>query len=427
MANTLSQAIKKMTFRERKNGLLEGRASYQGEQKSVYGHSKAECQNKARQYFENKDKVVEIPAEDITLGDYMEKWLVTYHKAKVDEPSYIRSQSIYKCQIKDSNLAKMPITKITTSDIQAFINDYAYGETHETPDQRKERMQIWKEKQIKLGTQAGMTSQQKREAFEKERNKIPLLLARSGLKKLKDLINPCMEYAFDEGIIRRNPCSKVVVPNENTLDVKTKEQFALSDDEIIRFKEEALRTAKNGTVIYRDPVVFVLMIALGIRVGEACALKWSNVYEEEGYIYIKNTFQTGENNKKKIKDGTKTDDGRMIPINDNIKGYLQLLRDYDKIHGIKSDLVVSTRNSTPQTEQKLNRALKRLCKRAEIEGNVTPHTLRHTFGSTLIRKGIGVEIVSRLMGHANIMVTYNKYIHVIKEQEAKAMTLTVVI
>lgn len=236
-----------------------------------------------------------------------------------------------------------------------------------------------------------------------------------------------MEYAFDEGIIRRNPCSKVVVPNENTLDVKTKEQFALSDDEIIRFKEEALRTAKNGTVIYRDPVVFVLMIALGIRVGEACALKWSNVHEDEGYIYIKNTFQTGENNKKKIKDGTKTDDGRMIPINDNIKEYLQLLRDYDKIHGIKSDLVVSTRNSTPQTEQKLNRALKRLCKRAGIEGNVTPHTLRHTFGSTLIRKGIGVEIVSRLMGHANIMVTYNKYIHVIKEQEAKAMTLTVVI
>ena len=88
---------------------------------------------------------------------------------------------------------------------------------------------------------------------------------------------------------------------------------------------------------------------------------------------------------------------------------------------------MSTRNSTPQTEQKLNRALKRLCKRAGIEGNVTPHTLRHTFGSTLIRKGIGVEIVSRLMGHANIMVTYNKYIHVIKEQEAKAMTLTVVI
>ena len=38
-----------------------------------------------------------------------------------------------------------------------------------------------------------------------------------------------------------------------------------------------------------------------------------------------------------------------------------------------------------------------------------------------------VEVVSRLMGHANIMVTYNKYIHVIKEQEAKAMKLHMVI
>ena len=169
------------------------------------------------------------------------------------------------------------------------------------------------------------------------------------------------------------------------------------------------------------------MIATGMRVGEACALKWSDIYEEAGYIRIHSTIQTGEQNEKKVKDGTKTNDGRLIPLNDNIRGYLKLLRDYDKVHNIKSDLVVCTRNGTPQTEQKLNRALKRLCKRAGIEGNVTPHTLRHTFGSTLIRKGVGIEIVSRLMGHANIMVTYNKYIHVIKEQEAKAMTLTVVI
>jgi len=58
---------------------------------------------------------------------------------------------------------------------------------------------------------------------------------------------------------------------------------------------------------------------------------------------------------------------------------------------------------------------------------ITLHTLRHSFGSSLIRQGIGIEIVSRLLGHANIMITYNKYIHVIKEQEAKAMTLVTVI
>lgn len=51
-----------------------------------------------------------------------------------------------------------------------------------------------------------------------------------------------------------------------------------------------------------------------------------------------------------------------------------------------------------------------------------PHTLRHTFGSTLIRRGVGIEVISKLMGHANITITYNKYIHTIKE-EAKTMDM----
>ena len=54
---------------------------------------------------------------------------------------------------------------------------------------------------------------------------------------------------------------------------------------------------------------------------------------------------------------------------------------------------------------------------------ITLHTLRHTFGSTLLRHGVGIEVISKLMGHSNITITYNKYIHAIQEEEAKAMTM----
>lgn len=54
---------------------------------------------------------------------------------------------------------------------------------------------------------------------------------------------------------------------------------------------------------------------------------------------------------------------------------------------------------------------------------MTLHTLRHTFGSTLLRRGVPIEVVSKLMGHANITITYTKYIHVLQEQEAKAMEM----
>ena len=75
----------------------------------------------------------------------------------------------------------------------------------------------------------------------------------------------------------------------------------------------------------------------------------------------------------------------------------------------------------------LSRSLEKLVERAGLTKEISLHTLRHTFGSSLIRAGVGVEVVSRLMGHVNIMVTYNKYVHVIREQEAKAMTLVTII
>ena len=52
---------------------------------------------------------------------------------------------------------------------------------------------------------------------------------------------------------------------------------------------------------------------------------------------------------------------------------------------------------------------------------LTLHTLRHTFGRVLLRKGVNIAVISRLMGHANITVTLQNYIHVLHEEQVKAM------
>ena len=51
------------------------------------------------------------------------------------------------------------------------------------------------------------------------------------------------------------------------------------------------------------------------------------------------------------------------------------------------------------------------------------HTLRHTFGSTLLRRGVNIEVVSSLLGHSSASFTYKTYVHVINEEKAKAMDL----
>lgn len=381
----ISQAVNNMSFRERKNGLLEGRVSYKGERKSFYGETKAECKRKARDYLEKREKGTYNPNKT-TLNEYMEEWLLNEKRTSVEPSTYARLVSVFEHQIRD-DLGKKKLCEITSADIKRLLDHHA------------------------LGT-GGKKS-----------------LAKSGLKRIMHLLGPCFAYAVKEGVFSKNPCEYVKMPSKSNIIVKTKEQFALSYDEVKRFREAAMVCTKKGQIRYRDALVLVFMIGTGLRIGEMIALKWNDIYFEENYIHIHSTLQTGllGEEKKRIKDGTKTSAERMLPLNSNLKDYLNMMKEYDEGKGITSDYVACTRVGTQQDPSNLSRSLERLLKRAKLSEAVTPHTLRHTFGSALIRAGVGVEIVSRLMGHANIMITYTKYIHVIKEQEAKAMTMVEII
>jgi len=374
-----------MSFREKKEGLIEGRFSFKGQRRSVYGSSKAECQRKARQLLEVEERG-EYNPNKVTLSEFMWGWLNDCKSTTVEPSSYARLVSVYENQIKDS-IGRKRLCEITTKDIQMLLNDHAKGTNGKKP------------------------------------------LAKSGLKKMMHILGPCFRYAVKEGVITKNPCPDVVLPKESNLVVKTKEQFSLSDAEICQFKEAALIRNKKGGIKYRDGICLVLTIALGLRVGELLTVKWSDVFWEGNYIHIHSTLQTGliGEEKIKIKDGTKSTAGRMISMNENIREYLKMLQEFDEIHGIKSEYIACTTTGTLHDPRNMARSLEKLAERAGLPEEITLHTLRHTFGSSLIRQGIGIEVVSRLLGHANIMITYNKYIHVIKEQEAKAMILATVI
>lgn len=160
------------------------------------------------------------------------------------------------------------------------------------------------------------------------------------------------------------------------------------------------------------------------------AVEWKDIDYDRKVINITKTLQTNIkdiNNEHKtstysrIKNSPKTKAGiRVLPLNETLITYLEKFHAYSIEHGIQADFICSTQVGTRNTPRNLQRSLKSIIKRAGIDENVTLHTLRHTFGSTLLRRGVNIEMVSKLMGHSNIMVTYNKYIHVLQE-EAKTM------
>ena len=194
----------------------------------------------------------------------------------------------------------------------------------------------------------------------------------------------------------------------------------------------AFRKYKSSNeYISRDAIVVMFLLNTGLRVGELLALEWNDIDFEEKIVHINKTLQSNVINfenwevagySNRIKKSAKTKAGiRVLPLNETTIWYLQELRSYDKRHGITSGHVATTRIGQRVTARNMQRSLTRLVKRAGINKNVTLHTLRHTYGSTLLRRGVPIEVVSSLMGHANISITYNKYIHVLHEERVKAV------
>jgi len=392
--NSISAIINEMSIKSRSDGRFEGRITVNGRRKSFYGTTKVELKQKVKEYLQKVEHGYKEP-EKIRLNDYIEYWLKTYKWNKIEPSSYTRLYKVYEHQIKDT-IGKQMIGNIETSDIQGLIDYYA-----------------------------------------NPYNKNVKPLALSGLKKIVHLLRPCLNRAVADGIIQKNPCEDVVLPVESCIQTQTKMQIALSDAEIEEFKVAALERYKTTNEYKsRDAFVLLLMLNLGLRVGEAVALKWSDFDIEERIVHINKTLQsniqdfsnTREGARRKtysrVKNSAKTYSGvRILKLNDSAIYYISELKAYDARNGIKSPYLCSTHNGTMTTPRNLQRSLDRIVKRTSITEKVSLHTLRHTFGSVLVRRGVGIEIVSELMGHANITITYQKYIHVVKEQKIKAMDM----
>lgn len=389
--NNVTAIINNMSIYSRKDGRYEGRIFFGGgKSKSFYGKTKSELKNKAKEYLLKIENGYKEPKK-ILLNDYIEYWLKTYKLNKIEPSSYSRLYSVYYHQIKGSIGLKM-IGNIKMMDIQKLIDERA----NPTTDKVK-----------------------------------PLAL--SGLKKIMHLLRPCFQMAITEGIIAVNPCDNVKLPVESCVMVKTKEQICMSDEEMERFREAALlRYKTTGEYRSRDGLILLIILNLGLRVGEIQALEWKDINFDNQIVRINKTMQnniqnfndTGKKVYSKLKDSTKTYSGiRVLKLNDAVLFYLRELQEYDKRNGIVSKYVCSSHANTIVKERNLQRSLDKIVNKAQLSEQISLHTLRHSFGSALIRKGVGVEVVSKLMGHANINITYLKYIHVLQEQQAMAMKM----
>ncbi len=173
--------------------------------------------------------------------------------------------------------------------------------------------------------------------------------------------------------------------------------------------QKILSTYLCLNLTYRNLGLLICMYT-GIRLGEACALSWEDISLTEGYIYIHKTMQRiqKEHNGKKtmiIITEPKTQSSiRTIPLPRQLiqlikssklpmQGYL-LTGSYEKY-------------IEPRSYQYHFKKILQQCKIPQTNF----HTLRHTFATRCVELGFDIKTLSEILGHSNINITLNRYVH----------------
>ena len=167
---------------------------------------------------------------------------------------------------------------------------------------------------------------------------------------------------------------------------------------------------------------FLISLYSGIRIGELCALQWKDIDFKNNKLIISKTIQRvyikdkGKNISKVIITTPKTKNAnREIPIN---KDFMELLK---PLKTDKDNYILSNNDKyiEPRTYRKyFNKILNEL----KIK-HFNFHSLRHTFATNCISLGCDYKTVSELLGHANVNITLNLYVHPRYSQKKKCIDL----
>ena len=246
----------------------------------------------------------------------------------------------------------------------------------------------------------------------------------STIHKSYVLVNEALKHALLQDRISKNPCVAVKLPKKEN--ISHKEIRFFTDNEIEKFKLQATLTYKTGKPIYKYGNILCLILYTGLRGGELCSLKWQDInYKSKQMRIDSNTavvydYDEEDSKTRKIveQSSTKNNKVRIVPLNQRA---LDILETQQKlVGGAESDYIVNGSNTVIDVG-KLTKCYEGITKAAKIKNALGVHTLRHTFASRAIRKGIDIKVVSEILGHASITFTYNTYVHIIDEQKKTAV------
>ncbi len=198
------------------------------------------------------------------------------------------------------------------------------------------------------------------------------------------------KFLKKEGVLVENVAMFIDMPK-----VEKKLPSTLSIEEV----DSLIESIDTSTTIgLRNKALIEMFYATGFRVSEICNLETKDLNMTMGFV---KTYSKG--NKE-----------RIVPLGEEattaLRKYLLESRPILS-REIYSDYVFLNKDGKSISRQGIYKLIKKLVEEAEINKDVTPHTLRHSFATHLIENGIGLRELQSLLGHSDVTTT-QIYIHI---------------
>ena len=220
--------------------------------------------------------------------------------------------------------------------------------------------------------------------------------ASSSVARKVAAVKSFFNYLFARNLVSENPTTNIDSPK-----VKKRLPKTLSSEDIDKLLQ-APRQKKSPKHL-RDTALLTMLYSTGMRVTEVVSLSLDDVNLKDNLLYCQG----------------KDEMARELPLDKETRAAIEEYLDNGRQYLVKNkdeEALFLNHRGQQLTRQGLWLIIKAYAKKAKLSGDVTPHTLRHSFAAHKLESGSDLQEVQRLLGHANISTT-QIYTQVTAEEE----------
>ena len=379
--------------------------------KEFYGKGKKDVEKQIEEYTEKIKSGLNVKASTLTVQEAMEHWLfdVLIHSQNKKSGSFEKHEANYRNYIKNKSIGKLFVQNAVSLPFQKYYNElYEKG----------------------INMKPGKT------------NKIVHRSVSS--KKIADLnktLRVFFNYCITQHYTLENPCSlkNIEIPG-NADGEEDESDLEIEGNDIQAFSDEELNKITSNLIYKEDEdntfnVAVQLSFLTGLRLGELLGLK--KKFIEPYQVKVRNTikririFDSSNNwhRETKLIRPKSTTSIRNVPFATSFWPIIQKYLREQEIKYKQNDMIFNddcllftTKTCNPIDMKNFYRAWQRFLNKIEIAYK-TPHSIRDTYATMLIRKGALIHDVKSLLGHSSIKITEKYYIYVFPDDKAKVAEL----